>query len=172
MKIPNRIIGTKLGQRDYELKLAYIQDRWNLTPEVLISLFDGEKGIQLLQGLPGETKRKFREYLKRLDTIMPIIAERLSGEMVITDRLNDPTMKEYFDQIRNSLGLQAFGSYIRGEWTEDIFQVVSRAQREHMIPSSPKSREQLESRASFVPSPDYHPGWKARQYRGRYREIK
>lgn len=144
-----------LGKEIIEAKLNYIEFRWGDDRNFVTELVQNHEMFSTaLKGLGRNAKNKFKRYLNSLEQVF----EALSKTYGFVDRLRgieDPFVKEYHGYIRKRVGEEGFVKYLTGSWDEDILSVVSRAQREFMLPQRIKTYNEQNPRVRFTPKSQY-----------------
>lgn len=132
-----------------DAKLRYILMRWGIGKGDLDAIIKNDS----LEGLSGNSKRKFKRYLGSLEQAFGF----LSGKYGFTDNLaTNPAFKDYDRDIRKILLNEAkYLSYACGEWDDDILRAVLIAQKKHMVPREAPSTEQQKRKVQFEPKSDY-----------------
>jgi hypothetical protein len=132
-----------------EAKLNYISLRWGVDQASLDSMIQTDP----LPGISRNAKKKFRKYLRSLETVFASLAKRYP----IRDRKGtDASVDAYHAEIRREFNDEAqFLRYIAGDWDDEILAVVSTVQKSHMVPQRPKPAIQQQPRATFKPNSQY-----------------
>ena len=145
----------EIPENELESRLYLIRKQYGIDASLLFSFLNSAQIGNMAPNLSKHARRKLRR--------------RLEGSQQVFEKLNDilsvhreslqSAPDEYASFIYNHLTSDQRKSYDSGEWTPEVLEVVSIAQKKHYHPNRAPSPAEAEPRARFHPAGQYRTHW-------------
>lgn len=144
-----------MGEDELEQRLLEIREKHGINASLLVNLLKSPEFARLAsQQLSKHAMRRARRGLRGSNTTFQILAQIIERHKATLTSAHD----DYTSHILSRLDQKQREAYNSGNWTPEVLEVVSTAQRK-FFPQRPPSHAEVEKRVSFKPHGNYRRKW-------------
>ncbi|MBI4210162.1 MAG: hypothetical protein HY544_01475 [Candidatus Diapherotrites archaeon] len=144
-----------IGDDELERRLLEIRQKHDINATLLVNLLKSQEFTRLAsQGLGKHAMRRARRTLTGSSATFGFLSEIIERHKASLAARHD----DYTNSILSKLDPKQRDAYQTGNWTPEILEAVSTAQRKH-FPKRPPSPAEIEKRVTFKPHGQYRRRW-------------